>query len=141
VGSWTSTLPAAGDWARSLIRGQQDISGTLPRPNARIRSAFGRKIVAGTLGCLPLSLGQRSRGKGLGGKPASSPSRSIGFAGGLNAYRFAAGDPVSYSDTYGLCPYGQELRYTRADYCPLADATERYSGDMVPSPPPFVFEG
>ncbi|NNC28350.1 RHS repeat-associated core domain-containing protein [Longimicrobium terrae] len=27
----------------------------------------------------------------------------IGLAGGLNAYGFAAGDPVSYSDPYGLC--------------------------------------
>jgi RHS repeat-associated protein len=26
----------------------------------------------------------------------------IGLAGGLNAYGFAAGDPVSYSDPYGL---------------------------------------
>ena len=28
----------------------------------------------------------------------------IGIAGGLNAYGFAAGDPVSYADPYGLCP-------------------------------------
>jgi RHS repeat-associated protein len=27
----------------------------------------------------------------------------IGLAGGLNSYGFAAGDPVSYSDPYGLC--------------------------------------
>ncbi|HEY0019131.1 MAG TPA: RHS repeat-associated core domain-containing protein [Longimicrobium sp.] len=27
----------------------------------------------------------------------------IGLSGGLNAYGFAAGDPVSYSDPYGLC--------------------------------------
>jgi RHS repeat-associated protein len=27
----------------------------------------------------------------------------IGIAGGLNSYGFAAGDPVSYSDPYGLC--------------------------------------
>ena len=27
----------------------------------------------------------------------------IGLAGGLNAYGFAAGDPVTYSDPYGLC--------------------------------------
>ncbi len=27
----------------------------------------------------------------------------IGIAGGLNAYGFAAGDPVSFSDPYGLC--------------------------------------
>ena len=28
----------------------------------------------------------------------------IGLAGGLNAYGFADGDPVTYSDPYGLCP-------------------------------------
>jgi RHS repeat-associated protein len=29
---------------------------------------------------------------------------SIGIAGGLNVYGFAGGDPVNYSDPYGLCP-------------------------------------
>jgi RHS repeat-associated protein len=28
----------------------------------------------------------------------------IGLGGGLNSYGFAAGDPVSYADPYGLCP-------------------------------------
>jgi uncharacterized protein RhaS with RHS repeats len=28
----------------------------------------------------------------------------IGLAGGLNSYGFAAGDPITYSDPYGLCP-------------------------------------
>jgi RHS repeat-associated protein len=28
----------------------------------------------------------------------------IGLAGGLNAYGFADGDPVSYGDPYGLSP-------------------------------------
>jgi RHS repeat-associated protein len=28
----------------------------------------------------------------------------IGIAGGLNSYGFAAGDPVTYDDPYGLCP-------------------------------------
>ncbi|HEX6042346.1 RHS repeat-associated core domain-containing protein [Longimicrobium sp.] len=37
----------------------------------------------------------------------------IGLAGGLNAYGFAAGDPVSYSDPYGLC----------ADHDPPQDST------------------
>jgi hypothetical protein len=31
----------------------------------------------------------------------------IGIAGGLNTYGFGDGDPVSYSDPYGLCPQGQ----------------------------------
>jgi hypothetical protein len=28
----------------------------------------------------------------------------IGIEGGLNVYGYAAGDPVNYSDPYGLCP-------------------------------------
>jgi hypothetical protein len=28
----------------------------------------------------------------------------IGLAGGLNSYGFAAGDPITYSDPFGLCP-------------------------------------
>jgi uncharacterized protein RhaS with RHS repeats len=28
----------------------------------------------------------------------------IGLAGGMNAYGYAEGDPVSYSDPFGLCP-------------------------------------
>jgi RHS repeat-associated protein len=34
----------------------------------------------------------------------------IGLAGGLNAYGFAAGDPVSYSDPYGLCAKDKDDR-------------------------------
>ena len=30
----------------------------------------------------------------------------IGLVGGLNSYGFAAGDPMSYSDPYGLCAWG-----------------------------------
>ena len=29
----------------------------------------------------------------------------IGLGGGLNAYGFAGGDPVNYSDPFGLCPW------------------------------------
>ncbi|WP_414682961.1 RHS repeat-associated core domain-containing protein [Longimicrobium sp.] len=36
----------------------------------------------------------------------------IGLAGGMNAYGFAAGDPVTYGDPYGLCKV--ELQYTPA---------------------------
>jgi hypothetical protein len=30
----------------------------------------------------------------------------IGLAGGLNAYGFGDGDPVNYSDPFGLCKQG-----------------------------------
>jgi RHS repeat-associated protein len=41
----------------------------------------------------------------------------IGIAGGLNVYGFAAGDPVSYSDPYGLCP-GLNGRWWDLTDCP-----------------------
>jgi RHS repeat-associated protein len=41
----------------------------------------------------------------------------IGIAGGLNTYGFAAGDPVSYSDPYGLCP-GLNDRWWDITDCP-----------------------
>lgn len=31
------------------------------------------------------------------------PAHSIGLAGGLNLYGFASGDPVNFSDPFGLC--------------------------------------
>jgi RHS repeat-associated protein len=67
--------PAAGDWAGSLIRGQQDISGLMYRRNRYYDPMTGQ----------------------------FTQSDPIGIAGGLNAYGFANGDPVSYGDPYGLC--------------------------------------
>ena len=45
----------------------------------------------------------------------------IGLAGGLNVYGFADGDPVSYSDPYGLCP----PRDTNEGDCPAIYWAER----------------
>jgi RHS repeat-associated protein len=42
----------------------------------------------------------------------------IGLAGGLNTYGFANGDPVSYSDPFGLCPYANRQRSVNLDDCP-----------------------
>jgi RHS repeat-associated protein len=36
----------------------------------------------------------------------------IGLAGGLNAYGFAAGNPVSFSDTFGLDPCQRSSAWT-----------------------------
>ena len=41
----------------------------------------------------------------------------IGLAGGLNAYGFASGDPVNYSDPFGLCPDANGVERGR-DFCP-----------------------
>ncbi|HEX7041205.1 MAG TPA: RHS repeat-associated core domain-containing protein [Trueperaceae bacterium] len=44
----------------------------------------------------------------------------IGIAGGLNLYGYAAGDPVNFSDPFGLCPEyaGGDGRTDTADDCP-----------------------
>ena len=39
----------------------------------------------------------------------------IGLGGGLNLYGFASGDPVNFSDPFGLCPPENP---TRTDDCP-----------------------
>jgi RHS repeat-associated protein len=43
-----------------------------------------------------------------------------GFAGGLNLYAYAGGDPVNYSDPFGLCPYSAGGDGRTEDYsdCP-----------------------
>jgi RHS repeat-associated protein len=85
--------PSAGDWAGSLIRGQQDISGLMYRRNRYYDPMTGQ----------------------------FTQSDPVGIAGGLNTYGFAKGDPVSYSDPYGLWP------------CPPDNdcGPETYSGQVI----------
>ncbi|HEU4881014.1 MAG TPA: RHS repeat-associated core domain-containing protein [Longimicrobium sp.] len=85
--------PSAGDWAGSLIRGQQDISGLMYRRNRYYDPQTGQ----------------------------FTQSDPIGVAGGLNAYGFASGDPVSYGDPFGLCP--DSLRSDQAA-CAARDQSE-----------------
>jgi RHS repeat-associated protein len=72
------TSPTGYDqlWLGSVMEDQQDASGLLYRRNRYYDPAAGR----------------------------FTQEDPIGLAGGLNLYGFAAGDPVSYSDPYGLCP-------------------------------------
>jgi RHS repeat-associated protein len=100
--------PAAGDWAGSLIRGQQDISGLMYRRNRYYDPMTGQ----------------------------FTQSDPIGITGGLNAYGFASGDPVSYADPYGLCPEkmrgGSGLcpgQLTVQQYEALAGATANMGAD------------
>ena len=55
----------------------------------------------------------------------------IGLRGGLNAYGFAAGDPVSYADPFGLCYFriGPDYHYGRC-----GENTEYYNGDQERRP-------
>jgi RHS repeat-associated protein len=63
-------------WVGSLVGEQRDASGQMYRRNRYYDPNSGR----------------------------FTQEDPIGIAGGLNVYGFANGDPVSYSDPYGLCP-------------------------------------
>jgi len=62
-------------WLGSLAQGNEDASGTIYMRNRYYNPQTG----------------------------AFTQQDPIGLAGGLNTYGFANGDPVSYSDPYGLC--------------------------------------
>ena len=63
-------------WLGSVLEDWQDASGLLYRRNRYYNPEQGRFV-------------------------SEDP---IGLAGGLNLYGFAEGDPVNYSDPFGLCP-------------------------------------
>jgi len=63
-------------WSGDLVNQSRDISGQMYMRNRYYDPATGR----------------------------FTQEDPIGLAGGLNAYGFAAGDPVNYSDPFGLCP-------------------------------------
>jgi RHS repeat-associated protein len=48
----------------------------------------------------------------------------IGLAGGLNAYGYAEGDPVNFSDPFGLCPWTGDIRDRDLTNCPLDHGKE-----------------
>jgi RHS repeat-associated protein len=73
-----NTDPGPRSWLGSLIGGSRDASGLLYRRNRYLDPKSGR----------------------------FTQEDPIGLAGGLNLYGFANGDPVSYSDPYGLCAQG-----------------------------------
>jgi RHS repeat-associated protein len=50
----------------------------------------------------------------------------IGLSGGLNIYGFAAGDPVSYSDPYGLCPFAGKIRSATLKDCPAGEILDAF---------------
>ena len=66
----------AGAWHGSLLEQKRDGSGLLFKRNRYLDPATGK----------------------------FTQEDPIGLAGGLNLYGFAAGDPVSFGDPFGLCP-------------------------------------
>jgi RHS repeat-associated protein len=98
-----STRSCQGNYGCPVINwpgGNTTVDGETPNPNP-IQTWFGNL------------LSQKSDGSGLqymrnryydprtGRFTQQDP---IGLAGGLNLYGFAAGDPVNFSDPFGLCP-------------------------------------
>ena len=67
-------------WIGSLIQSQRDASGLLYRRNRYYDPVTGQ----------------------------FTQSDPIGLAGGLNLYGFVGGDPVNFSDLFGLCPEDQQ---------------------------------
>jgi RHS repeat-associated protein len=74
--TYGQTQAETRNWMGSLLEGQRDAGGQMYMRNRYYDPATGQ---------------------------FTQPD-PIGIAGGLNVYGFAAGDPVSYSDPYGLCP-------------------------------------
>jgi RHS repeat-associated protein len=79
-------------WDGSLVEQKRDGNGMLYRRNRYVDPATGR----------------------------FTQEDPIGLAGGLNLYGFANGDPVTYSDPFGLCPKdkGGDGRTTWLTDCP-----------------------
>jgi RHS repeat-associated protein len=74
---WKAQSPVTPErWHGSLILGQRDASGLMYMRNRYYDPQTGR----------------------------FTQEDPIGLAGGLNLYGFASGDPVNYSDPFGLCP-------------------------------------
>jgi RHS repeat-associated protein len=93
----------AGDpeyWMGSLVDGMRDVTGQIYMRNRYYDAATGQ---------------------------FTQPD-PIGIAGGLNSYGFAAGDPVTYSD-----PYGLEVCYngTAQDRADLVRATEQATNTTI----------
>jgi RHS repeat-associated protein len=68
--------PSYASWYGSLVRGRRDASGLTYLRNRYYDPATGQ----------------------------FTQLDPIGLAGGLNSYGFAAGDPINFSDPFGLCP-------------------------------------
>ncbi len=75
---WAGEQPDIDVWYGGLVDGMRDASGQMYMRNRYYDPATGQ----------------------------FTQTDPIGIAGGMNVYGFAAGDPVSYSDPYGLKPNG-----------------------------------
>jgi RHS repeat-associated protein len=81
---------AANGWWGSLLRYNEDATGTLYRRNRYVDPGTGR----------------------------FTQEDPIGLAGGLNLYGFANGDPINFGDPFGLCPWTGGTRDRNLSDCP-----------------------
>jgi RHS repeat-associated protein len=79
------TQESTKNWMGSLLEGQRDAGGQMYMRNRYYDPKTGQ----------------------------FTQTDPIGIAGGLNTYGFAAGDPVSYTDPYGLCSPWPQCWLTR----------------------------
>lgn len=79
---WGASVDGAvqNGWFGTLIDGKQDKTGTQYRRNRSVDPTTGR----------------------------FTQEDPIGLAGGLNLYGFANGDPVTFTDPFGLCPVAKD---------------------------------
>ena len=91
----TGVDPDKADWYGSLIWDQQDATGYQYKRNRYYDPGTGR----------------------------FTQEDPAGLAGGLNLYGFAGGDPVNYSDPFGLCPQNKPL-------CHWIEATSMFIGSV-----------
>ena len=104
--AWTNLWAANGvavgpvrpAWVGTVLEDKREASGLLYRRNRYLDGATGR---------------------------FTQPD-PIGLAGGLNSYGYAAGDPVNFSDPFGLCPI------------PLSSCFGRAGADVALSSVPVV---
>ena len=82
--------PHYSTWYGSLLRGRKDANGLTYLRNRYYDATTGR----------------------------FTQQDPIGLAGGLNLYGYAGGDPINFSDPFGLCPYNQKEPDTNVDDCP-----------------------
>ncbi len=90
-------------WLGTIVEQKRDQSGSLYRRNRYVDPATGR----------------------------FTQEDPIGLAGGLNAYGFAAGDPINYSDPFGLCPIGDGKDDGKP--CPSSIRAAMELGKMAPA--------
>jgi RHS repeat-associated protein len=102
------TQESTRNWMGSLLEGQRDTGGQMYMRNRYYDPATGQ----------------------------FTQTDPIGIAGGLNTYGFAAGDPVSYADPYGLCAEHNSHQDTipRSQTAEEEERTRCVIGRYVPEP-------